>query len=302
MTAGSPHTFPLSDDPDDDRDGARMGFLEHLDELRKRIIRSCLAIGAGMLVAFFFHDRIGEFLLAPTLRTLPKGGALVITRPGEGFAFYLDVSLIAGLVLAAPVVAYQLWRFIAPGLYAKEKKFAVPFVVLITIGSIGAALFTHYVMFPATIAFLAGFHSPSMTFMPRVEDTFDLYKMMLLGMMVVFQIPTVVFFLAKMHLVTARLLWRNIKYAVLIAFIAAAVLTPSSDPWNQMIFAAPMLVLYVASIGIAWAAGPRRRKAPCADGGGAPLRLIVTGAVIEQAWAHGKRSRIQSRVNLRQRP
>ena len=219
-------------------------------------------------------------------------------------------------MFAAPVIAYQLWRFIAPGLYAKEKRFAVPFVVLITIGSIGAGLFTHYVMFPATIGFLAGFHSRSMTFMPRVEDTFDLYKMMLLGMIVVFQIPTVVFFLAKMHLVTARLLWRHVKYAVLIAFVAAAVLTPSSDPWNQMIFAAPMLVLYVASIGIAWAAAPRHARDQgsgsrdqgsgirdqTGSDGGAPLRLIVTGAVIEQAWAHGKRSRIQSRVNLRSRP
>lgn len=276
-----------------------MGFLEHLDELRKRIIRSCLAIGAGMLVAFFFVDRIGDFILAPTLRTLPAGDALIITRPGEGFAFYLDIALIGGLVLSAPFVAYQLWRFIAPGLYAKEKKFAVPFVALTTIGSIGGAVFAHYVMFPATIAFLAGFHSPAMRFTPRVEDTFDLYKMMLIGMVVVFQIPTVVFFLTKMRMVTARFLWRHVKYAVLIAFVAAAVLTPSADPWNQTIFAVPILGLYLISIGIAWMAGPRRSKPASSDAGAAPLRLIVTGAVIENAWAHRKRGRVQSRINLR---
>lgn len=301
MTAARSHTFPAPpDDPDRDRDAeGRMGFLEHLDELRKRIIRSCLAIGAGMLVAFFFVDRIGDFILAPTLRTLPAGDALIITKPGEGFAFYLDIALIGGLVLSAPFVAYQLWRFIAPGLYAKEKKFAVPFVALTTIGSIGGAVFAHYVMFPATIAFLAGFHSPAMRFTPRVEDTFDLYKMMLIGMVVVFQIPTVVFFLTKMRMVTARFLWRHVKYAVLIAFVAAAVLTPSADPWNQTIFAVPILGLYLISIGIAWMAGPRRSKPASSDAGAAPLRLIVTGAVIENAWAHRKRGRVQSRINLR---
>jgi sec-independent protein translocase protein TatC len=301
MTAARSQTFPAPpDDPDRDRDAeGRMGFLEHLDELRKRIIRSCLAIGAGMLVAFFFVDRIGDFILAPTLRTLPAGDALIITRPGEGFAFYLDIALIGGLVLSAPFVAYQLWRFIAPGLYAKEKKFAVPFVALTTIGSIGGAVFAHYVMFPATIAFLAGFHSPAMRFTPRVEDTFDLYKMMLIGMVVVFQIPTVVFFLTKMRMVTARFLWRHVKYAVLIAFVAAAVLTPSADPWNQTIFAVPILGLYLISIGIAWMAGPRRSKPASSDAGAAPLRLIVTGAVIENAWAHRKRGRVQSRINLR---
>ena len=262
-----------------------MGFLEHLDELRKRIIRSCLALGAGMLVAFFFVDRIGDFILAPALRALPAGDALIITKPGEGFAFYLDIAFLGGLVLSAPFVAYQLWRFIAPGLYAKEKKFAVPFVALTTIGSVGGASFTHYVMFPATVAVLAGFHSRAMRFTPRLEDTFDLYKMMLIGMVVVFQIPTVVFFLAKMRMVTARFLWRNVKYAVLIAFVAAAVLTPSADPWNQTIFAVPILGLYLISIGIAWLAVPRRRTVTSAGAESAPLRLIVTGAVIENAWA-----------------
>jgi sec-independent protein translocase protein TatC len=301
MTTALNHRQTPPDDNDQDQsdEEGRMGFLEHLDELRKRIIRSCLAIGAGMVVAFFFVDRIGDFILAPTLRALPAGDALIITKPGEGFAFYLDIALIGGLILSAPFVANQLWRFIAPALYAKEKRFAIPFVALTTTGSLGGALFTHYVMFPATIAFLAGFHSRAMRFTPRVEDTFDLYKMMLVGMIAVFQIPTVVFFLAKMRMVTARFLWRHIKYAVLVAFIAAAVLTPSSDPWNQTIFAVPILVLYVISIGIAWIAGPRRRQAPPSSDDVAPLRLIVTGAVIENAWARRKRARVQSRMNLR---
>jgi sec-independent protein translocase protein TatC len=283
---------------DDERADAPMGFLDHLDELRVRIIRSLLAIGGGMLVAFFFVERIGDFILAPTLRTLPPGEALILTKPGEGFAFYLDVALIGGMVLSAPFVAYQLWRFIAPGLYAREKKFAVPFVALSTLGAVGGALFTHYVMFPSTVAFLGGFHSRAMKFTPRVEDTFDLYKLMLIGMILVFQIPTVVFFLAKMRMVTARFLWRHLKYAVLVAFIAAAVLTPSADPWNQTMFAVPIVGLYILSIGIAWAAGPRRRNETRPDSDAAPLRLIVTGAVIDHAWARRRRARAQSRMNI----
>lgn len=266
---------------DDEPVGGSMGFLDHLDELRTRLIRSCLAIAAGMLVAFFFVDRIGDFILAPTLKALPAGDALILTKPGEGFAFYLDVALIGGLILASPFVMYQVWRFIAPGLYAKEKKFAVPFVCLTTIGAIGGALFTHYVMFPATVAFLAGFHSPGMRFMPRVEDTFDLYKMMLIGMVVVFQIPTVVFFLAKMRLVTARMLWRHFKYAILVSFIVAAILTPSADPWNQTVFALPMIGLYLLSIGIAWLVGPATTAASQGDAG--QLRLVVGALVVNQA-------------------
>src|SRR6185503_20482781 len=107
-----------SEEPDDAAVEGRMGFLEHLDELRTRIIRSCLAIGLGMLVAFLFVERIAAFVLAPTLRALPPGTTLIFTRPGEAFSFYLDVALIGGVVLAAPFVAYQVWRFIAPGLYA----------------------------------------------------------------------------------------------------------------------------------------------------------------------------------------
>jgi sec-independent protein translocase protein TatC len=279
------------DDQDSDAVAGKMGFLEHLDELRKRIIRSCIAIAVGMGVAFFFVDRLGAFILAPTLRILPPGEQLIFTRAGEGFAFYFDIALIGGVVLAAPVVMYQVWRFIAPGLYADEKRFAIPFVLLTTIGTLAGALFSHYVLFPSTIAFFGSFTSPSMKFVPRVEDTFELYKKMLLGMVLIFQMPTVVFFLAKMRLVTARFLWRNIKYAVLIIFILAAVMTTSSDPWNQTVFAMPMIALYLISIGIAWLVGPRGQEAAATRSGDATkLRLVFAATVIDQARMHRRRS------------
>ena len=278
-------------EPQDDLRGGAMGFLDHLEELRTRVIRSLAAIGVGMLVAFLFYDRIGDFVLGPTLRALPPGTALIYTRPGEGFSFYLDIALIGGLVLAAPYVMYQVWGFIAPGLYAKEKKLAIPFVVLTTVGTLGGAAFTHYVMFPTTIAFLGTFGSRSMKFMPRVEDTFELYKSMMIGMVLVFQMPTVVLFLAKMRIVTARFLWRHIKYAILIIFILAAVLTTTGDPWNQMVFAAPMIALYLVSIVIAWAVRPRGPLEPMepADDSG-KLRLVIAATMVNEAARARRRS------------
>ena len=263
---------------------ATMGFLEHLDELRTRLIRMCIAIGGGMLVAFVFYDRIGNLVLNPIEKALPPGAALVFIRPGEGFSFYLDVTFIAGFLLAAPFVMYQVWRFIAPGLYANERKLAVPFVALTSAGSLAGALFSQYVLFPAMMKFFAAFSSPRMKFMPGVEDTVDLYLKMLVGMIAVFQIPTVVFFLAKMRLVTARFLWRNLKYAILIIFIVAAALTPSTDPWNQTVFALPMIGLYLVSIGIAWMVrpAPGKETAEARSSRSTGLRLVFAAAVIDQ--------------------
>src|SRR6185295_1245776 len=278
------------EESDDDVTNGKMGFLEHLDELRTRLIRSCLAIAGGMLVAFVFVDRIADFVLAPTLRMLPPGAGLIMTRPGEGLSFYLDLALIGGVVLAAPFVTYQVWRFIAPGLYGREKRLMIPFIVLTTLGTLAGALFSHYVLFPSMMAFFWTFDSPRMRLMPRVEDTFELYKNMLIGMVAVFQIPTLVFFLARMQLVTARFLWRHIKYAILISFVVAAALTPSADPWNQTVFAAPMIGLYVISIGIAWIVAPRRTSASKNRITSRDLKLVFAATVIDQARRRRDRS------------
>ena len=293
-------TSRLPDEEDDDRRERRMGFLEHLDELRLRIIRAGIAVGIGMLIAFAFYDKLAGVVLQPILASLPAGSSLVFIKPGEGFSFYLNISLIGGLLLAAPFVMYQVWRFIAPGLYASEKKLAIPFVALTSLGSLGGALFSHYVTFPALMAFYGGFSSSRMRFMPGVEDTVDLYLKMMLGMIVVFQIPTLVFFLAKMRLVTGRFLWRQLKYAVLLIFILAAVLTPSTDPWNQVVFAGPMIGLYLLSIGIAWLVAPGK-DVPPARNGSPHLKLVFAAAVMDQAWRHGAQWRGRPRAALRLR-
>jgi sec-independent protein translocase protein TatC len=189
---------------------------------------------------------------------LPQGSRMIYTQPGEAFGLYVQIGLIVGVILASPWIMYQVWLFIAPGLYANEKRFAVPFVLLSTIGFIGGAAFNHYIVFPFMITFFASFNTADLVFMPRLEDVFDLYTKMLIGMGLVFQMPTVVFFLAKMRMVTARFLLRNTKFAVLIIFVVAAVITPSGDMITQTIFAAPMLGLYALSIVIAWVVAPRR--------------------------------------------
>jgi sec-independent protein translocase protein TatC len=235
-----------------------MSFLEHLEELRRRIIRACIGIAVGMAVAFLFIDRLVSFVIEPTRRMLPPGARLIYTNPGEAFSMYIYVALIAGALLASPVVMFQMWRFIAPGLYANERRLAVPFVTLTAAGAVCGAAFSHFVLYPSMIAFFGTFQSPDLAFMPRLTDALDLYLKMMFGMVLVFQMPTVVYFLARMRLVTAAFLWKNIRYAILIIFIVAAVLTPSSDPWNQTVFAAPMLVLYLLSIGLAWFVAPDR--------------------------------------------
>ena len=249
-------------DEDDESPGGKMSFLEHLDELRKRIVRACLAIAVGVLISFFFIDKIFNFLLAPAKAALPPGATLIYTQPGEAFNLYITVSLIAGVIIASGPIMYQVWMFIAPGLYSNEKKFAIPFVLFSTLGFIAGAAFNHYVAFPFIMIFFASFNSIDLKFMPKLDDVFGLYTKMLIGIGIVFQLPTVVFFLAKMKLVTARFLAKNFKYALLLIFIVAAVITPTGDPMTQMIFAAPMVALYGLSIIVAWLVGPKRVKNP----------------------------------------
>ena len=250
----------------EDGSGGKMSFLEHLDELRKRLIAALLALSGGVLVAFLFIEQIFGFIMRPLQQMLPEGSKLTYIEPTEAFMLYIKVAVLAGLVLAAPFVLWQLWLFIAPGLYAKEKRLAIPFMVMSTGFFLGGALFSHYLVFPWAWRFLASFNNDYMMFEPRVKAVFALYAQMLLAMGLVFEMPTVVLFLARMHLVTARFLIRNVKYAVLIIFIAAAVITPTGDMVTQALMAGPMLGLYVLSILIAWIFG--KRGGPRSDGDG----------------------------------
>ena len=238
----------------------KLSVLEQLDEFRKRVIRSAIGVGVGVIVAFAVINQIVDFVFRPIRSILPPGSKLIYTVPGEAFSVYVTIALIAGVVLASPWIMWQVWQFIAPALYLKEKKFAFWFILMTTAGFVGGAAFNHYIAFKMLMVFFAQFNSSSLTFLPRLDDVLDMYTRMLLVLGVVFQMPTLVFFLAKMGLVTARFLASQFKYAVLVIFIIAAVVTPSGDPYNQTILALPMIGLYLLSILIAWIFGPVANK------------------------------------------
>jgi sec-independent protein translocase protein TatC len=249
--------------PDDDEStGGKMSFLEHLDELRKRLIYSLLSLAVGVAIACLFIERIYNFVMVPMQRMLPAGGKLIYTQAPEAFMLYIRIAIIAGLVIAAPLIMIQLWLFISPALYAKERRFAVPFVLLASTGFIGGAAFSHYIVFPTMWRFFASFSNDVISFMPRIEDAFGLYIKMVVGMALVFQMPTIVFFLAKLGLVTGRMMLSYFKYAVLGIFIVAAAITPSPDMASQIIVAVPMVALYVISIAVAMIFGRKRQDPP----------------------------------------
>jgi sec-independent protein translocase protein TatC len=190
---------------------------------------------------------------------------MIYTQPGEAFGLYIQISLITGVVLAAPWIMWQVWLFIAPGLYTNEKKLAIPFVALSTIGFLTGTAVNHYITFPFMMKFFGSFNNADLVFMPRLEDVFDLYTKMLLGMGLVFQMPVIMFVLARLGIVTAGFLARNIKYAILIIFIVAAVITPDGSPTNQILVGAPMVVLYLVGIIIAWLFGKSKKSDPEAE-------------------------------------
>lgn len=255
---GTPSPYAHDPEDDDQDDGsAKMSFLDHLEELRRRIIVSLIAVTVGFFAAWSVIDRILAFIMAPLTKVIP-GGKFIFTEPSEAFMLDLKGAALVGFILALPIVMWQVWKFVAPGLYANEKKFAIPFALFSTVFFVLGAAFAHYALFPWTWAFFGSFSNQNLVFMPSIQPVFSMYTKMLLAMGLVFEMPTVVFFLARIGLVTASLMLSMFKYAILVIFIAAAVLTPGQDIASQCLMAGPMIGLYVVSIGIAWAFGKRR--------------------------------------------
>lgn len=248
------------DDPDEDGSSGKMSFLNHLDELRKRIVWSVVGVLVGFVISFFFINEIFDFIMRPMQEMLPSGGTLIYTDPTEAFMLYIKIALIAGLILASPLVFWQVWLFIAPGLYSHEKKLAIPFILMSTFFFVGGAAFSHYIVFPLTWRFFVGFTNDLLTFTPRVEPAFAIYLRLVLALGITFQLPTVVLFLARMGMITARFMIRHIKYATLLIIIASAVLSPDGNGVGMVAMGGPVFVLYIFSIGLAWLFGKKKRK------------------------------------------
>jgi sec-independent protein translocase protein TatC len=246
------------DEPEhDEPHSGAMPFLEHLDEFRRRLIYSVIAIAAAFAVALVWSDAISAFIFQPILKFLPDGQKFLSTNPPGVFLLKFRMSAIAGTMIASPFVMWQVWRFVAPGLYRDEKRVAIPFVLLSSSLFIAGALFSHYVVFPMTMQFFASFSSDIVEIKPEIEATFGIYMQLLFAFALAFQLPAVVMMLARLRLVTARFLIRHTKYAVLAIFVAAALLTPGGDAYVQLLMALPMLGLFVLSIVLAWAVAPK---------------------------------------------
>lgn len=243
-----------------------MSFLEHLEELRRRIIWSLVSVAVCFGVAWQYSDRIFGLMQKPiieALRNHKMDEKLVYLNPTEPFNLYLKVGMLAGLFLASPLVLYQVWLFISPGLYRREKRYVLPFLVF-TVGLfLAGGYFGYRLVYPAALDFLLGYGEQFRPMITIGEYT-DLFLTVILGLGLIFETPVLIFFLALMGVVDAGFLWRNLRYAVLVIFFIAAVLTPTTDIVNLCIFAGPMLGLYLISIGIAWLVHPKRRKARAA--------------------------------------
>ncbi len=246
--------FPEPEEPAE----GRMTFLEHLDELRKRITHAVAALLVGFIIAFAFIERIFAFVYLHLAKDVP-GGKLIFTEPAEAFFLWIKIAALTGVLIASPYIMWQVWLFIAPGLYAKEKKLAIPFVLVSSTLFVSGAAFAHYFVFPAAWRFFAGFSNEFMEFMPRVAPVFSLYVKLTLSLGLVFQMPVLMFVLARLGIVTAGFLLKNFKYAVLLIFVAAAVITPDGNPVVQVMVAGPMIVLYLLGILAAWLFGKSKK-------------------------------------------
>ena len=243
-----------------------MSFLEHLEELRRRIIYSLLAIAVTFFIGWWKAEKIFAFMQAPIITALHAhklDEKLVYTNPTDPFNMYMKVGLIAGLFIASPFILYQVWAFIAPGLYRHERRYILPFMVS-TVGLfLAGGAFGYKMVYPAALDFLIGYGAQFQPMITIGEYT-SLFLTIIVGMGIVFEMPILVFFLSLFGIVSAGWMWRNLRYSILVIFIIAAIVTPTTDILNMCIFAAPMVALYVLSIAIAWLVHPKQRKARAA--------------------------------------
>lgn len=222
-------------------------FLSHLEELRKRLVVCAIGVGAGFVIAYIFAERLFQLLVAPLKAVMPEGDQLIFTNLPEMFFAYIKVAFIAGIMAASPLIFYQLWMFIAPGLYQKEKKMAIPFVISSTILFVGGALFGYFVVFPFGFKFFIGFSNEYVKALPSVKQYFSFSMKLLFAFGAVFELPVIIFFLSKMGIVTPQFLKQKRKYAILLTFVLAAILTPP-DVITQCMMAGPLIVLYEIGI------------------------------------------------------
>jgi sec-independent protein translocase protein TatC len=256
VTPTAPETSSESEELENE--SSKMSFLEHLDELRKRLVHIAAYLAIGTVVAWFFHRQIYDFLALPITRLLPPGTKLAYTSPTDVFTLYMKVSMVAGVVLTMPLNLYEVWKFIAPGLYRREKKYVVPFMLSSLVLFVAGAAFCYYMVLPAMFGWLLNL-GRSFTPVIKIDEYLDLTDIMLLGFGIFFEMPVVAAFLSMFGIVSARFLWNKARYAILILVILAAVISPTGDAFNLAIWSAPLIALYFVSVLVAAIFGWRRK-------------------------------------------
>lgn len=229
---------------------SRMSFFEHLEELRTRLIRAVIAIMIGFIICIFFKERLYNILADPILALLPKDSALVFTSLPDPFFIHLKVAFVVGMFLAFPYVLYQLWLFIKPGLLEHERKLALPAIVIATLLFYSGAAFAYFVVFPAAFSFFLGYETTVLKPMIAIKEYVSLVSLLMLAFGAVFETPVLIVFLGLLGLVDSAFLKKGRRYFVVIAFIIAAILTPTPDVVNQVLMAVPMLIFYELGIQI----------------------------------------------------
>ena len=245
-----------------------MTFLEHLEDLRKRLFYSALALIIGFVPGWLLSKEIYALLARPVTKSLPEGTKLAFTTLTAPFMMYLKTAFLAAIFFTSPFIFLQLWYFIAPGLYQKEKKYVIPFVLMTTVFFSLGALFGYFVVFPFACRFFLTMGKDFQAVI-TIDQYFGLALKVLLGIALTFETPTLILLLSRMGIVTAGWMIRNFKYAVLVIFVVAAVITPTPYWVTQSIVALPMLGLYGLSVLIALVAG-RKKKEPGAGESGGP--------------------------------
>lgn len=231
--------------------------MAHLGEFRKRLVASAIAVGIGFAICYAFSEELFQILAQPLKSNLAEGERLVFTNLPDMFFVYLKTAFVAGLLLSSPFIFYQIWMFIAPGLYRREKTLVLPFIFFSTLLFVGGGLFGYFVVFPFGFKFFLSFENEFLQALPSVKQYFSFSIKLLLAFGLVFELPVVLFFLARIGAVTPASLRKKRKYAILMCFVMGAILTPP-DVITQFMMAVPLIVLYEVGIIAAMVAGKRK--------------------------------------------
>ena len=240
---------------------SKMHFFEHIEELRKRLIYAIISIAIFFIPSYYFSKEIFDILMSPIIKTMPEGSSLIFTRPAEGFLTYLKVAIFASFFCSFPVILYQVWSFISPGLYKNEKKIVIPFIFFGTLFFLSGALFCYLVAAPQGFRFLLGEYTTEyVKALPSIKEALAFLMSLMIGFGLIFEFPLATFILARLGVVNSQFLRKNRKYAILLSAVLAAFITPTTDAISMMFMLIPLFIFYEVGIVVAWIFGKKKEE------------------------------------------